>query len=444
MNRKLKIFKTLPAHALCVCLALSCNPAGLPPQNSDASCGIGFTVADSQAGYTGTDGSTPQTKGMPVTSDNIATLYADNACIVAFRGADEYIPQQPLLSPSVENGRWHTAQNYFWPESGSLDFWAWAPADIEAAFSEDRSALSFSYALPAPDTDAMQDATAQHDIVMAHTTAGRVSYDGGVPLVFGHPLASVGFRCGTLRSGTIRTISLCNVAGGGVCVFDGENFDWKVSGSTATFTQHFDDSSGDEGGSQPFFMIPQTLGGDAMLEVVFDDGADITTYSHSLAGGVWKAGTSHIYAISIPEGTSDEIFVEEIFDGYTKTNVSVCNNSSHNVFLRAMIVANWVDDDGCIVAPCDISREGTVRGFNVSSNGGRWTLYSDGYYYYKKALRPGTSTANLFTSYTPGPAPVSGSHLEITIATQAVEYDVNQRLARAAWGHNIPITGAIE
>lgn len=164
--------------------------------------------------------------------------------------------------------------------------------------------------------------------------------------------------------------------------------------------------------------------------------------------GVWKAGTQHTYTISLPPfispDDSEGITVEESFDGYTKTHVAISNSSDCNLYLRAMIEANWVDAGGNIVAPCDISGEGSIQGFNVLSNGGRWTLYSDGFYYYKKAIRPGRQSLDLFTAYTPGPAPVPGCHLEVTVAAQAVKYDVNQKVAKGAWGFNIPLAGSIE
>ncbi len=448
MLKKSEIQKTMPAYALCVCLALSCNkmdvlPALMPENHSI----IGFSVSSNEI---------PRTKGIPTSSENIAALYADNIRIVAFRGTEEYIPSQQLLSPSGENGRWHTSQSYFWPENGNLDFWAWAPADLNADFNGSCSALSFSYSLPISDADAKMDAVGQRDIVLTHIAAGRETYDGAVPLAFSHPLSSIVFRGGTMRDGIIRSISLHGVKGRGDCVFDGNGFTWNVTGEPVSCTQTFnvqvsaseaDQAITMEGGAmgeRTFVMIPQTLGDGAYVEVVFDDGVEPKTYSHSLAGGVWKAGTTHTYTISLPSESSEEIFVEEVFDGNTVSQLSVRNDSEYNVYLRVMVEANWVDADGCIAAPCDISSDGSIDGFNVFSTGGHWTLYSDGFYYYKKAVRPGRNTLELFTSYTPGPAPVDGSHLEITVAVQAVRYDVNQKGAKAAWGNGIPITGAIE
>lgn len=447
MTKRFSIYKTLPAYALGVCLALSCNtvepqfPGPVPVRE------IGFISTDSrQAG----------TKGIPIASDNIATLYTDNVRIVAFRGRSEYIPSQTLLSPSGDNPLWHTSERYFWPESGSLDFWAWAPVDLNAVFDEENSSLSFGFCLPVPDPDTKQDALGQQDIVLTRIIADRASYEGGVPLDFSHPLSSIVFRAGTVPDGIIRSITLRGVAGSGECTFDGNGFIWSISDGLLDFTQTFNapvsasetglpiTMAGTTSGERTFIMIPQVLGDVASLDIVFDDGSEVRTFSHSLAGSVWEAGTSYTYTVSLSPESTTEISVEEDFDGYTKSNLSISNSSGNNVYIRAMIEANWVNADGDIVAPCDINREGTFVGFNISSTGGRWTRHKDGFYYYKKAIRPGRKTANLFNSYIPGPAPVSGCHLEMTVSAQAVEYETNQRLAREAWGNDIPVAGSIE
>lgn len=436
----------MAAYATGVCLAMACNTATLEPQSPVRYSEIGFDVIDGQA---------PLTKGIPAASDNIAALYADNVRVVAFRNGSEYIPSQLLHSPSDVNAFWHTAESYFWPENGSLDFWAWAPADLDADFDEGRSSLSFDFRLPSPDPLAKQDAVAQQDVVMTHISADRTAYGGGVPLNFSHPLASIVFRGGTMRDGIIRSISLRNVAGSGSCVFDGSGFVWSAGTDLLCFTQTFDAPvsasqtgepitlAGAPDGERTFMMIPQVLGEKAVLDVVFDDGTETKTYSHSIAGSEWRAGTSHTYTISLSSETSDGIVVEELFASYTINRVSVRNSGKHSVYIRAMIEANWVNANGDIVAPCDIRDDGIILDFNIFS-GGRWALHTDGFYYYKKAVRPGRQTYELFTSYIPGTVPVRGSHLEMTVAAQAVEYDSNRKTVREAWGNDIPVTGSIE
>lgn len=408
------------------------------------------------------------TRGISVNEANIQSVYADNVGVTAFLAGEgsEYIPQQTLFQPNVSDNLWHTSDRYYWPENGSLTFWAWAPLNLPAgqgsgftpAFSDEGNVMSFNYSMQAPDPVAKADALAQPDLVIARTNADRNTQNGGVTLTFSHPLASIIFTAGDVRDGIIRSISLKNIKGSGECVFDGNSFTWAASGSLQTYTQTFDAAvnegqsgqpvtlAGEPLGKRTFMVIPQELGTDAAIEVVFDDGTEVTTLSHPLSSTVWAAGRSYNYRISLTPAYPDGygISVEEIFNGYIKSHVSMKNNTDKNLYIRAAIVANWVDAEGNIVAPCDIHREGVMIDLNILSIGGRWTRHSDGFLYYKKAIRPGRSTWNLFTSYVPGLPPVPGSRLEMTILVQGVEYDRNMKLAEMAWGPNLPLAGSLE
>lgn len=421
---------------------------------------IGFNLIGRQ-GWTAT-------RGISVNDINLQSVYADNVGVVAFLSGtgSEYIPQQTLFSPNATNALWHTSDRYFWPAEGSLKFWAWAPATLPAGegsgftpvFSADRNVMTFSYSMQTPDPVAQNDALAQPDLVVACATAGRNTDNGGVTLSFSHPLASITFSAGDVRDGFIRSIALKNILGSGECVFDGSSLLWTPSGSPMTFTQTFNAAvsggisnqpvtmAGETFGERTFMTVPQTLGADAAIEVVFDDGTEVTTLTHPLSGTVWLAGMSYNYRISLtpelPDGYG--ISVEETFNGSVKSHVNMKNNTEKNLYIRAAIIANWVNEAGDIVASCDFQHSGSLAGFNVFSVGGRWTMHTDGFIYYKKAIRSGRSTTDLFTSYTPGTPPVAGSRLEMTIIIQGVEYDRNMRLAEEAWGHNLPLAGSIE
>ena len=408
------------------------------------------------------------TRGVAVNDVNMESVYADNVGVVAFKAGDgsEYIPQQPLLSPNASDLLWHTAGRYYWPQSGSLIFWAWAPMELPSGkgsgftpiFSDDRNVMSFSYAMQSPDAAVRADAVTQSDLVIARTVADRNTGNGGVSLSFIHPLTSVTFSAGDVRDGIIRTISLKNIMGSGECVYDGSSIVWTPSGSPATFIQTFNATvseglygqpvtlAGEPLGERTFMVIPQTLGTGTAIEVVFDDGVETSVLSYPLDGTEWLAGMNCNYRISLTPNYPDGygISVEETFDGYEKSHVSMKNNTEKNLYIRAAIIANWVDADGSIVAPCNIQTDGSISGFDVFSVGGRWTLHSDGFLYYKKAIRPGKNTLDLFTKYTPGTPAVAGSMLEMTIMIQGVEYDKNMKLAEKAWGVNLPLAGSIE
>lgn len=119
--------------------------------------------------------------------------------------------------------------------------------------------------------------------------------------------------------------------------------------------------------------------------------------------------------------------VEEDFDGDVKNNVAVKNTGSVPVYVRAMVVATWVEVDsngkptGSVypVAPAedaDYSMEWTMNGW-VKNN-------SDGFYYYTQPIAAGVSTGELFTNCEQlKPAPADGYRLSIEILTQSIQAD---------------------
>lgn len=93
----------------------------------------------------------------------------------------------------------------------------------------------------------------------------------------------------------------------------------------------------------------------------------------------------------------------------TKENVQIQNTGNTDAWIRATVVANWVDRNGKIVAPCEVNL-GEVSG---------WTAVG-GYYYYNQIVPPTDKTSYLITSYKPTGGP-EGAHLEMTIVCQAVQ-----------------------
>lgn len=79
------------------------------------------------------------------------------------------------------------------------------------------------------------------------------------------------------------------------------------------------------------------------------------------------------------EYAKTDVTVTEDFDGTTKQNVQVWNNSNIPVYIRATYVANWVDAKGNIVTSVP-----TEYDYQLTENpNGTWVKGKDGYYYYK-------------------------------------------------------------
>lgn len=121
--------------------------------------------------------------------------------------------------------------------------------------------------------------------------------------------------------------------------------------------------------------------------------------------------------------------VEESFDGTTKSSVKIKNTGNTDAWIRATVVANWVvgsGSDAKVVAPWTGS---------ITYNSTNWDEVGD-YYYYKTTVASGQTTENLLSKdFTPGKAPVTGAHLEMTIVCQAVQTFPGVTNAQAAFAY---------
>lgn len=120
--------------------------------------------------------------------------------------------------------------------------------------------------------------------------------------------------------------------------------------------------------------------------------------------------------------------VVETFANNTKSVVTIKNTGNTKAWIRATVVANWVvgsGSDAKVVAPWTGS---------ITYNSTNWDKVGD-YYYYKTTVASGDTTKNLLSKdFTPGTAPVTGAHLEMTIVCQAVQSNLGStaQLAFAA------------
>ena len=239
-------------------------------------------------------------------------------------------------------------------------------------------------------------------------------------------------------------------------------FTWTPTGDLKTYVQTFNKSLGEigaegavaEGGSiDPttdesctFMMVPQELDASAAVSIVvaYGSGADqtisvnlgsITEEAAGTAGNAaklkdWSEYAGKVITFKINRA-GVAVAVDETVTGTTKSGVGAKNTGGKVEFVRAAVVANWVNATGDVYDTCDITEEGTL----VPAENSGWTLHTDGFYYYAKAIAPGkVTTGKIFTSYTaPTTAPDESLHLEIVVITQGVEYDSSCAKAKAAW-----------
>lgn len=116
---------------------------------------------------------------------------------------------------------------------------------------------------------------------------------------------------------------------------------------------------------------------------------------------------------------------EKFTDGQTeKKDVAVTNTGNVEVYLRAQIVINWVKDING--SNCDGGHEvlavKPVEGtdYTLTLADGRWSKSGD-FYYYSEPVKADATTDYLIDSCTLRHNGPDGSHLQVTILTQAVQ-----------------------
>ena len=198
---------------------------------------------------------------------------------------------------------------YYWPDNGSLRFLAWAPIDAEldespVKPSEDVNKTTIKYTVPA-------DLSKQRDLVAA-ATGYNASPAGGVcapvSLQFKHLCTAVVVKTGaTMAPGTIKSVTVTNVRNSGT--YDMLRSAWTLNDATTSYTVSPDMATGSttaEGtklnaDDATFMLLPQTLGADSKLEVMFHDnisGRD-RLLTASLNGAEWPMGKTVTYRLSI-------------------------------------------------------------------------------------------------------------------------------------------------
>ena len=198
---------------------------------------------------------------------------------------------------------------YYWPDNGSLRFLAWAPLDAEldespVKPSEDVNKTTIKYTVPA-------ELSKQRDLVAA-ATGYNASPAGGVcapvSLQFKHLCTAVVVKTGaTMAPGTIKSVTVTNVRNSGT--YDMLRSAWTLNDATTSYTVSPNMATGSttaEGtklnaDDATFMLLPQTLGADSKLEVMFHDnisGRD-RLLTASLNGAEWPKGKTVTYRLSI-------------------------------------------------------------------------------------------------------------------------------------------------
>lgn len=240
------------------------------------------------------------------------TMYDQFSVVAQLKKSDGNIaPRYYMNEVATKQGVvWQPSSSiYYWPDNGSLRFLAWAPLDAEldespVKPSEDVNKTTIKYTVPA-------ELSKQRDLVAA-ATGYNASPAGGVcapvSLQFKHLCTAIVVKTGaTMAPGTIKSVTIKNVRNSGT--YDMLSSAWTLTDATASYTVSPDMATGSttaEGtklnaDDATFMLLPQTLGADSKLEVMFHDnisGRD-RLLTASLNGAEWPMGKTVTYRLSI-------------------------------------------------------------------------------------------------------------------------------------------------
>lgn len=240
------------------------------------------------------------------------TMYDQFNVVAQLKKSDGNIaPRYYMNEVAAKQGDvWQPSSSiYYWPDNGSLRFLAWAPLDAEldespVKPSEDVNKTTIKYTVPA-------DLSKQRDLVAA-ATGYNASPAGGVcapvSLQFKHLCTAVVVKTGaTMAPGTIKSVTITNVRNSGT--YDMLRSAWTLNNATTSYTVSPNMATGSttaEGtklnaDDATFMLLPQTLGADSKLEVMFHDnisGRD-RLLTASLNGAEWPMGKTVTYRLSI-------------------------------------------------------------------------------------------------------------------------------------------------
>lgn len=266
----------------------------------------------------------PATKGSVLTINNLMDFGAYCKLINNDGGESSYFSNVAVTKNS--GNIWSPSANYYWPGTDytSLEFLAVAPLTNGMTPNQDSNLpTSFTYSVPSTAAD-------QKDILIATPkyATDKSSYPGNynqsVDLQFNHILSAVNVKIGDIPEGVIKSIKFIGVFAKN-CTYNVADATWTTSTSIddlADFSIDLGDgynvTSETQSGTvlnpdvATFMMIPQKLGENAKLEVLFHHNStnrDVTLTS-LLMGGEWPQGHTVNYVISItPE--SDLTFETE-------------------------------------------------------------------------------------------------------------------------------------
>ena len=239
----------------------------------------------------------PQTRGVMNESSTVGSFGV--SAVYSKDGVNSSLFQN---AEATQNGNyWFTSSNATWPLDGSVSFYAYAPYnETSLSFDDVVKNKTIRYT-------ANTDFSKQPDLIVAKSESNAFTSstaNKAVSLSFSHALTAITFSISAdMIPGKVKSITVSGVYGQGD--YDFSNASWVSLASPSTYVIKPNDASVNAGESKALtdknsalMMIPQKLGPDANVSMVFNDGAIDKTVSFSLDNTSWDAGKHITYVLS--------------------------------------------------------------------------------------------------------------------------------------------------
>lgn len=257
---------------------------------------------------------------------------------------------------------WSPVAEYHWPGDGQLHFTAYSPyvsegdADGIVSLPGKDDAPSIGFKVPA-------DVAGQFDFLVAESTDA-----GSSPcnLTFNHALSAIRFAAGAeLAPCTVKTITVSNVYDSATVSL--ETAEWSGLSGNASYmvevnktleategSQYVEPGMAITDGGQTLLLLPQTLGTDALVEMVIESNGKEYSLKGSISGQEWQSGKTYTYKLS-GNPDSDSLILDvtgDFHSPYYGTTIPFTVNSKLSKGGSISDIdwkAEFVDDKGNVI-----------------------------------------------------------------------------------------------
>lgn len=428
-------------------------------------CGESFSLVETVSSMDdGCYGASSPTRATPVEDDNFDSQYESQLYGTPYApGSKSDAPDtlwhvdgpNQLSRKGTRNYEFKYAKDTPWPKSNSLVFFLQAPYDVTSSLNNPtfKSDGTVTFGYSDPGLDSQKDLLFASSVVKKDDAKKKDVIEKSVTLY--HALAAVKFSSGNTDWDNtdpdkdvitkITKVKLKDVNSSGTCTLKTGSSGSGDSGSRSTWSglctpkdyelvcsssSPLPSTAGD---GQTLLLIPQSFAGKQidMEFIVVKDGEQSATYSCSVtlpSGAEWKAGEMHAFSL-----VSNRLEVTVTLDNITNNTVKLSNTGNVPAYVRAAYVVGYAKSQVCVPAA---DATGCFTGLGT----GDWIEGSDGFYYYKYPVKPGCSTASLYTKFTEPTAIslVEGAAPQLSIILQGVPFDEKKDIKTTsfagAWG----------